>query len=191
MKTIQEAHHTWLNPTGGVTPSHFLKGDARSRYLVDLVKAHTADNPAILEIGSNVGRNLNHLWQAGYKNLYGVEINAAAVALGVEKFPARPTMYIGPIEEHIKELPNFDLIYSMCVLMHIHPDSVWVFDEIAKRTNLIITIEDEVGTSDWKWPRNYQEIFEKVGFVQVSFRNCADIDGLGNRYFARVLRKET
>lgn len=189
LKTIAEAHHTWLNPVGGVTPANLLNGEKRSAYLVELIRTWGGEDPSILEVGCNAGRNLNALWQAGYKKLSGLEIYPGAIEVMKKTFDITPTIYLGPVEEQVRLLPDFDVIYSMCVLMHFHPESTWVFEELAKRAPVLIVIEDEKGTSDWKWPRNYKAIFEGLGMQQVFEENCGNIEGLGDRYFTRVFKK--
>jgi len=40
---------------------------------------HIPQNGKILEIGCNVGRNLNHLYENGFKQLTGIEISENAI----------------------------------------------------------------------------------------------------------------
>jgi 2-polyprenyl-3-methyl-5-hydroxy-6-metoxy-1,4-benzoquinol methylase len=146
-----------------------LQASKRSEYLVSLVKQYVKTNASIIELGCDVGRNLYQLWQAGYKNLAGVEINEDVVRLMKERFPEmRPIIYQGSIEDRIKELQEYDLVFTVAVLEHIHRDSEWVFPEIAKRARMLITIEGEKkNVSELHFPRNYKNVFEALGLHQI------------------------
>ena len=76
----------------------------------------------------------------------------------------------------------------MAVLEHLHPESNWVFGEIARITSsILITIEDERSVYWRVFPRNYRRIFERRGMVQIEEHSCADVPGLGPAFVARVL----
>ena len=170
MKTRKELYEYWRNPEEKNSPKMYINHPERTNYLVGLIAKYTDTGCSILEIGSNVGRNLNGLSNAGYIDLNGVEINHDAVSLFYKIYPGtHATLYEMPIEDFvdIKHYP-YDVIFSMCALMHIHPDSNSVFEEIAKRTRKhIITIEDEVKETWRHCPRNYKDVFEPFGFEQV------------------------
>jgi SAM-dependent methyltransferase len=59
------------NPEGYLDNEITLR---RSKYLYEVISKHFTTDVKILELGSNVGRNLNYLYERGYKNLTGVEI---------------------------------------------------------------------------------------------------------------------
>ena len=149
----------------------------------------------ILEIGCNVGRNLNYLFLAGFKKLVGIEINKKAIRLLKQSYPelARyAKIYNKPVEEVITGFKNgaFDIVFTMAVLQHIHPDSEFIFSEIARVTNrFLVTIEDERGISWRHFPRNYKRVFESLGLEQVEEFNCRGVPGLGGNFSARVFKK--
>jgi hypothetical protein len=68
LKSNDELQKYWRNPNEmNVTSGHLL-GDRRSEYLVSLVRQYVKPDASILELGCNIGTNLNHLWKAGYHN---------------------------------------------------------------------------------------------------------------------------
>lgn len=185
----------WKSPWDGSNiPREYLEGRARSLFLVEIVKRYNKTNARILEIGSNVGRNLNYLFLAGFKELSGIEISENAVQLLKELYPEMAShvkIYNISVEELIKDFKDgeFDVVFTMAVLEHIHPDSEWVFPQVARITkHVLITIEDELSLSWRHFPRNYKDIFEPLGMKQVEALNCSDVDGLGNSFFARIFR---
>ncbi len=157
-----------------------------------LVNKYATKDASIAELGCNVGRNLNQLRLSGYTNLWGVEINPRAVAEMRRAYPelARVARIINsPIEDAIRTFADrqFDVVFSMAVLEHVHPSSNWVFSQIARVVGkLLITIEDEAGVSWRHVPRNYQSLFEPMGLRQVEVVNCSEVEGLGPDFNARV-----
>lgn len=190
-KSKDEVQQYWRKPDESNDPTTYLGTAERSEYLVSLIKQHVSNDASIIELGCNVGRNLNYLWQAGYSNLSGVEINEDAIRLMKESYPdMKATIYHGTIEERIKELQQYDLVFTMAVLEHVHKDSEWVFEEIARLAKrCLITIEDEKEVSERHFPRNYKKIFESFGFRQIYEHNCADIHMLTAKFHARVFTR--
>ena len=194
--TKGELHLYWKYPDEINRPKAYLEGEARSLFLCELVKRHAQQEDRILEIGCNIGRNLNYLYAAGFTNLAGIEINKRAVRLLGHAYPEMSkhlTIYNSPIEKAITHFDDraFDVVFTMAVLQHIHPDSEWIFKEMVRITkNHIITIEDEHGISNRHFPRNYCSIFnDSLNMAQLSEANCRDVEGLGEDFVARVFAK--
>jgi SAM-dependent methyltransferase len=190
-RSVDQIHGYWKKPDERNKTEWYLEGRERSEYLARLLSRHLRPDAAILEIGCNVGRNLHFLLQAGFTNLTGIEINADAIALLRKTFPdvaKRATLLVSPVERILPTLGNFDCVYTMAVLMHIHPESEGiVFPEMAKRTKLLVTIEEEV-THSWRsFPRDYRQIFEQCGMTQIEEPDCRGV-GLTPEYRARVFR---
>ncbi|MBN2308799.1 MAG: class I SAM-dependent methyltransferase [Candidatus Hydrogenedentes bacterium] len=186
-------HRYWADPWDGANdPQTYLDDDPRgSELLVEVVKRHVPPGGRILEIGCNAGRNLDHLYRNGYTDIEGVEISAKAVAALREAFPNMPiTLFHGPVELIIKEMPDndYDLVFSMAALEHIHYDSNWIFAEMVRITRgFILTLEDERGISMRHFPRNYAEMFEPLGMEQVEQVACQAV--FGDTFEGRVFRK--
>jgi len=199
-KTRKELHLYWKDPRDKDNSAalYLKEGGLRSKFLVKLIKKHTTSfQNSVLEIGCNVGRNLNYLSHAGYKKLSGIEISTEAVKLMKKSYPVlckSAKIYNSPVERIIKKLGDsqFDIVFSMAVLQHIHRDSEWIFREMARITKqYIITIEDEHGLTWRHFPRNYKTIFGKLNVVQVEQMNCKHIKGLSKNFMARVFKKRT
>ena len=99
---------------------------------------------SLLELGCNVGRNLNAAYQAGYRNLEGIEINPEAVEILKKTFLKWLQLHniqLGRIEDYIRSIESRDCIFTMAVLVHIHPSSDWIFAEMANRVKTLILVE--------------------------------------------------
>ncbi len=179
----------------GNRPEDYVRAPVeRSQFLLELIRLAQLQDPSILELGCNAGRNLAWLQQAGYTRLTGIEISPAAVALLRETYPALAacaTLHESALEDALPGFADrqFDVVYSLAVLVHIHSDSDWVFPEIARITgDCLITIEDELNETPRHFLRQYQAVFEAQGLTQVLKRDCSHIDGLGP-YTARMFRR--
>ncbi len=196
--TLQELHEYWRRPSDGAnSPKDYLRQTERSEFLLQILKKHSCSSESrILEIGCNAGRNLHHLWKAGYKQLGGIEISKDAIELLRSQFTdmvEHIRIWSSPVEQVIRGMHNndFDVVFTMAVLEHIHRDSEWVFAEIARITgHILITIEDEKGESFRHFSRNYQKVFEPLGLSQLESIQCShDTAGLGSSFVARVFKK--
>lgn len=197
-KSKIELHDYWKAPWDGDNlPETYLEGAERSEFLLGILKRYGAQDFKILEIGCNVGRNLHHLFISDFRNLKAIEISENAVQVLKQNFPEMANnieIYNTAVENIIKKFKTnqFNLIYTMAVLEHIHNDSSWIFSEIARITNnFLITIEDETHSTWRHFPRNYKKIFESFGMEQVEEINCEDIKNLGKAYNARIFKKRT
>ena len=147
----------------------------------------------ILELGSGTGRNLHYLLSSGYDNVFGIEISHRAMELMKQKYPEILHVWHDSIENKIMDIKTgeFDIVFSMAVLMHIHGNSEWVFDEIVRVTKrCLVTIEEEKngGKGRKHLPRNFKNIFEDLGMKQVG---CDVFPQPGHREFiTRVFSKD-
>jgi len=177
------------------SPELYLQGHERSEFLVSIVKRYLNCEGSILEVGCNVGRNMQYLFDAGYRNLSAVEISAKALEIMKLKFPIlakSSSIYNSTIEDWVQSYSSlqFDLIFAMAVLEHIHWDSDWVFSYLSKMSKrYLVIIEDEAQVSNRHFPRKYKGIFENLGMTQLEEINCINIPGLNKNFFARVFAK--
>ena len=195
----EELHNYWQNPPPSENqPLRYLIPEERSIFLLELVEKHLVDsNSSILEIGCNVGRNLNVLHKK-YKNLAAIEISQKALNTGAENYPSlfrECKFYNSSIEDQLVIFKEkgviFDLIFSMAVLQHIHDQSIdQVLNLISSITKLVILVEDENCISERHFPRNYQELFEKRGFAQVEEIKQTTKHGLSSNFITRIFKKE-
>jgi SAM-dependent methyltransferase len=190
----EKLHAFWRNPGGKNRPEDYLEPTGRSRFLVDFISPYVGTDGRILEIGCNVGRNLAHLYDAGYRDLTAIEISADALAMLRATFPdlgATARLINAPVEDVIRDFPDgsFDLVYAMAVLEHIHPDSEWIFDEMVRISrSAIVTIEDERGSSSHHVPRDYGTVFQARGAHQVVERSVSADEGFPVDFEARVFK---
>ena len=195
-KSRAELHSYWKQPWDGSNlPQGYLNGEAKSKFLGEIIKRYAAPDAKILEIGCNVGRNLNYLFSSGFYRIYGIEISENAVDLLKRSFPEMAEnveIYNMAVEEKIKDFQDneFDTVFTMAVLEHIHPESKWIFPEMVRiAKDYLVIIENERRRSWRHFPRNYRKIFEPLGTTQVEQINCCDVHKLSKSYVARVFKK--
>jgi SAM-dependent methyltransferase len=177
-------------PTNYLTPR---RGTGRSEFLAELLTEHgTTPDAKILEVGCNVGRNLQVLWEHGFRLLTGIEINPAAIETMGREYPdmaAAADIQLGSAETVLPTMSTgFDTVFTMAVLVHLHPDSdPVVHPNIARICNrLLVTIEAEEFVSERHFSRNYRHVFEPLGFRQVEQVPCGPLDIGLETYVARV-----
>lgn len=188
-KPIDDIHDYWTAPNDSDNkPTEYLTRYEKSEYLFSKIKSLPRD-AKILEVGTNVGRNLNYLYKQGFTDLNGVEISQNAVDIMKVEYPEmyeNSKINLTSIEDFFNSNETkFDLIYSLAVLEHVHTDSDWIFEKMSKATSEIITIEDEKSIS-WKhFPRNYKKIFEAHNMNQIDFEDCKDVPFLHRGFYYR------
>lgn len=201
--TVEDCHAFWVNPCEGKNnPEDYADDDPiLSKMLTMLAKKHVGKEASYLEIGCNAGRNLKYLHGAGYSKLAGIEINTHALDVLRLKFPELAYVPIAntSLEQAVRDIEpeSFDCVYSVAVLMHIHPDSEDAIRKLADITRRwIVTIEDEESNTWRHFPRNYKEFFESCGMKQVDYFPREKKAGLeyNHAYYvnmtARVFEKE-
>ena len=198
--TRDELHDYWSRPNDGVNiPENFMREDyqQRTQFLLRIVEEIAEPNAKILEIGCNVGRNLNGLFEVGFIALTGIEISEYAAKMLKEIYPkmaSHATIFNQPVERIIRKLGDdiFDVVFTMAVLEHIPYDSEFIFKEIVRITSkYLITIEDEKCISKRHFPRNYTRVFEPLGMQEIQHINCKDVKGLGPNFEARIFVNPT
>ena len=151
------------------------KWSSRSQTVINILAPLISKEARILEIGCNSGRNLNHLWCAGYRALGGIEISKHAVKRLREDYPciAHVPIDIGPAESLIGKFSNrsVDVIFTMAMLEHLHPNNRFLFKEIARvASKYVLAVEAKSGKrSHMQYPWNIQSEFTAVGLM------CIDI----------------
>ncbi|WP_231183894.1 class I SAM-dependent methyltransferase [Haladaptatus sp. DYF46] len=187
----------WEERSGEYSPDYYAYygPDETSELLRARLDSAVASDASVLELGCSSGRHLARLHEAGYEDLHGIEINDEALSVMEETYPdlaEAGTFHIDAIEETVPEFDDgqFDVVFSVETLQHLHPDDEWVFDEVARITGeRLITVENEVSDesesgetdeSDGSEPdvnyvrdefplyyRNWNRIFTERGFAEI------------------------
>lgn len=200
-RSLDETLGYWREPDADNDPRGYLEKESaqqRSRFLVEWISAAVPAEARLFELGCNAGRNLWHLYRAGFCNLTAVEINEGAVALLRERLPdvaAATNLLVGPAESLLPDLPDagYDLVFTMAVLEHVHTESEWLFEELARITGRwLLTIEDERNDSWRHFPRNYRGVFEGLGLRQTRHEQLElERHGLPRNFHARLFERAT
>jgi SAM-dependent methyltransferase len=196
MKTLKETLDYWKNPDEKNDPLKYIDGYEKTDFLISKIEKYEIPKiEDIIELGCNTARNLVRLYENKYTSLFGIEINSKAIKLFYQRCRYPIPIYNGSLDyilKNLSEWTKYYLIFTMAVLCHIHPDiEETVFDNMVRASKkYILTIEDEFkSNSDRHFPRNYQEVFESRGMVQIESQKCHGIVGLGNNYVYRMFEK--
>jgi SAM-dependent methyltransferase len=128
----------------------------------------------VLELGPNAGPNLQRLYELGYTKLSGVEINPTAVDEMQRTFPdlaGNVDLEIGSFEDLLPRHASrsVDVVFTMAVLIHVHPTSHGVMREMARiAAKALCVIEMETPNNTYVFARNYRRVFERLGWRQVA-----------------------
>ncbi len=134
---------------------------------------------------------ITHLFTNGYKNLESVEINTGALEELRKTFPemvANVTLNNAAAEDFMPTLKDnsFDVMYTMAVLLHIHPESEWIFEHMVRATKkYLIIIEAETSVEYKLYARNYKAIFEGLGMTEVFNETMPVMENYTTRIFKK------
>ncbi len=200
----EENHRGWAERSGDFSPAYYadIGPNEVTETLATVFDHYVSTDAKILEVGCSSGRHLAHLLDHGYENLTGIDLNDESFEVMAEYYPELAetgTFLTGSLEEFAPEFRDdqFDVIYSVETLQHVHPDDAWVFEELARATSdLLITAENEGnspvrGRGDAEvsyvnddfplFHRNWKQVFSDVGLAQL-------LEEPGKRDTIRVFR---
>ena len=115
VRSQEELHAFWRDPDPSNRPEDYVLPVERGVFLADLLARHGGPADRVLEIGTNVGRNLEYLRRVGYRDLEGVEISKGAIEAMQIAYPelsALATIHNAPVEEAIRTFADasFDVV---------------------------------------------------------------------------------
>jgi len=185
-----EVREDWAEREGKFSPRYYAeKGpDEVSEAIRSAVEFYVGTDGRVLELGCGSGRHLEHLRRNGFDRLVGIDINDESFEVMDESFSALAEtgeFHTGAIEDLLPEFDDdeFDAVYSVETLQHVHPDDTWVFEEVVRVCgDLLVVAENEgngadrgregaeVSYVDDEFPlyhRNWRNVFSELGGVQV------------------------
>ena len=197
-----DVRQEWVGRSGEYSPAYYAHygPDDTSEAIRRILDRHLDRDASVLELGCGSGRHLSHLHEHGFEALAGVELNGDAIDVLAEHYPdlaAAGRFHVDAIEDVVGDFEDgqFDAVYSVETLQHLHPDVEWVFSELARITDdLLITVENEgegerssgpdVNYVNGEFPlyyRDWHRIFTDLGLVEVDATE-------GNRDTIRTFR---
>lgn len=139
----------------------------------------------ILDVGCNNGAMLNMLYHHGYRNLWGVDVGEKAIKLFEMAHPVtykESKVFNCDAVQFLKRVPanSFDLVYTHSVLVNIRDnDIISLICRASRRYVLIHESEGSIASA----PRDFERLFRRFGFEQISFNwYMKNPDGGGMMY---------
>ncbi|QLG27857.1 class I SAM-dependent methyltransferase [Halorarum halophilum] len=185
-----ETRREWAERSGEYSPEYYAYygPDESSESVRGSLVRYLDRDASVLELGCSSGRHLSHLHEHGFEDLSGIEVNDEAFDVMAETYPDltdHGTFYLDAIENVVGDFEDgqFDAVFSVETLQHLHPDVEWVFEELSRITSdLLITVENEgdgdhsrgtdpdVSYVNDEFPlyyRDWNRVFTDLGFVEV------------------------
>jgi pseudaminic acid biosynthesis-associated methylase len=149
----------------------------------------------ILEVGSNVGTQLQGLRLMGFRNLFGIELQSYAVASSRIRL-SNVNLFQGSVFEIPFKDGVFDLILSSGLLIHISPDDIdAALDEIYRCTKRYIwgmeyfsdryTVVPYRGEEDLLWKTDFTQLYldrfpglELIRERRIQYLNSDNMDAM-------------
>lgn len=143
-------------------------GLTRSEMFADALKDIPKDS-SILEVGTNIGLQLECLKSLGFSHLTGFDIQIEAVRRAKSRIAGIEVLQSSALELPFKD-NSFDLVFTSGVLIHIHPDNLKkVMSEMHRVSNKYIlgfeyfsenlTEIEYRGNKNLLWKADYMQIF--------------------------------
>lgn len=147
----EEVRRQWAERSGAYSPAYYAHygPDQRSEAVRRSLERFVDRDASVLELGCSSGRHLAHLYEHGFENPAGIDVNGDAFDVMEATYPelaASGTFYHGSIEAVVADLEDdrFDAVFSVETLQHLHPDSEWVLEELTRiSADVVVTVENE------------------------------------------------
>jgi hypothetical protein len=151
-------------------PGHYVGLVGVAGWMADAVEAGYRGPGVVMEPGCSVGANLAELAGRGWE-VVGIEVNGGAREMAMGLWPGvGRSIVTGAVEEKIGECGLVDVVMTQGFLMHLPPESEWVFGELSARAREAIVVNEVEDCGGWmpelRFSRNYREVFEGLGWRQ-------------------------
>ena len=151
-----DVRRSWAERSGEYSPAYYAYygPNETSEIVRSVLERRVGTDASVLELGCSSGRHLSHLLDGGFHDLSGIDVNDDAVDVMTDAYPdlaAEGTFYLAAIEDVVADFADdqFDAVYSVQTLQHLHPDVAWVFDELVRIAGeLLVTVENESEAAD-------------------------------------------
>lgn len=145
----------------------FYDLDPASIVLLNEVKSLASNkSTSILDMGCNVGRHLNELYQSGWQNLSGVDFSSSAIANMSDKYPdlyQNSKTTAASFQEFLPKCNDkYDLIYTNGATFELVPPSFNLIKNVCRIANKYVVLL--IAESGHAFPRCWEYEFARQGF---------------------------
>ncbi|MDA1228172.1 MAG: methyltransferase domain-containing protein [Chloroflexi bacterium] len=198
---LQQHWSEWSNSAKkeGNRPEFYAqKPQDINRRISEIVSTYAPEMPSsVFEVGCNAGTNHEFWRQKSLTSIGATEINPNAIDQLRTSYPElakQLALWEGPLEEMLPTVPDsdYDLVFSMAVLQHVHPASTEVMDQMSRIAGkLLLTCEREDVHTQSIVPRDYHYTFGRLGWKQLHTETLEGFsDPMYSLYTIRLLAKE-
>jgi len=179
-------------------------GVSRETLNKEFLKNRVEKSDRILEVGCNIGNQLLLLQKAGYRDLWGIDLQDYAIEIAKKK-----TKGINIIKASANDVPfkndYFDLVFTSGLLIHISPKNIKkALDEIYRCTNSYIwgleyylqkgyRMVNYRGENNLLWKTNFPKLFlgqfPNLELIHKKILNYNDNDNQDIMYLLKKNRK--
>lgn len=150
-------------------PDKFLQLTNTSDKLIERVcELAPCKESKLLDLGCNVGRHMNALWNIGFRNLSGVDIQSSAIEMMAREFPTMfecSSVHCESFEEFLPKVPNdtYDLVFTHGATIELVTPRFPICDQIARVTKSTVVLI--INESGHYYPRLWEHEFLRSGFL--------------------------
>jgi len=177
-------------------PETYAGAESRSRNMVLFFdKLGIPKEASVLEIGCNVGRNLEFLRQAGFTNLHGFDVSRYAIEAADTHFPLLSTvanLRVGKAPGFLKQYSEgVDVVFTMATLLHMRPkDRHQVLKWAGENTKMFVGIEPGPGPLPRQHLAEAAVKYAKDGILFSSMDLHAELTRVGFRIVLHTVFKK-
>lgn len=155
------------------------KSSLYEEFLADLPK-----DAKILEVGCNIGNQLDMLARLGFTNLHGIELNPEALEIAKKRHP-QMSFTQGSATDMPFEDSSFDLVFTSGVLIHLNDEHVKAARSEIHRCSAryILGYEYFAETRTETTYRGEQSLMWKENFMQSYLDEFADLEPLKEKHY--------
>jgi SAM-dependent methyltransferase len=147
----------------------FVELQESSHILIDeVVRIASGPNVPILDVGCNVGRHLNALHTLGYTNLYGIDVQKAAIEQMGLVFPemrAKAHIEQGTFQKYLPKVPDrfFEVVFTYGATVELVPPSFPICRHMARTASRAVVLL--ICESGHSFPRLWEKEFLRSDFL--------------------------
>mgnify|MGYP001596705298 CR=1 FL=1 len=148
--------------------NQYVELQASSHVLIDeIVRRASGLGAPILDLGCNVGRHLNALHKLGYTNLYGIDVQKAAIEQMGLVFPemkAKAHIEQGTFQKYLPKVPDrfFEIVFTHGATVELVPPSFPICQHMARiASRAVVLVIHESGHA---YPRLWETEFRRANF---------------------------